>query len=781
MRVLAPPLLILIFMYSKIDSLERDIEVRINVRNFSVSIVQKVHPANAFLEKALSHASCDCKSTVSAATTPLLELQSHELTEYAKHSITMHSRKPFLGLTFCCTGVETTTRNEIMRIIESMGGVQHLDLMTDVQYLIVGNRKTQKYQFCIKNRLDIKYLTKDAVFKIHEQWLTGDDDVEKLLDEHKLPIFSEISVCFSRVEMSQSHIKHLLNSSFRRTREEQFSERLLLRQFTQNGGVAKDSLLNHQDCMISADPRGTRYNKAKEWGIPVIHPVWIIDSIIRGAALDYNDYLLTNDMEELYENGCNVWLKLASEEKRPATRQSIRQPIEGPKKLNRGKKTEIWNSIMDHTNYDRKGLMADKTWDEESDSENNEEIEIVKPVETKGRSSLFLGFKFLLVGFTARESDLLSGGIEAFQGEITADINDTTMTHIIVPANKGSDTSNLLRTIPNGIKLMVTSGDIKVVTEFFIERCIFYKKVVLDRWGQPIKGLINSSRKFKVSTSGFTGIELLHIEKLTKFLNFEYCESFSEQRDLLILNINLFKESFMKNLPKLFQYPHKDILNCPTYQSGQSSVSLLSAKNKIDAAKKWNIPVVSIAYLWEIFEKSQYKSMLIVPELNDPQWCIHAPINYIRPKSLIEYIKSMGEATSIRNSGDKNKENSDAVKLPSPRKVRPKQKYGKLMGSVSPLSMRGKLMDAAKSSMTSRSTIVMNDEEDEGEGTDVPETELNCDVTNDEDMSSQVRYEDVESMMNQERLLKKLEEESPQYRRELTANGSTAKRRKTKG
>lgn len=41
LRVLAPPLLILIFMYSKIDSLERDIEVRINVRNFSVSIVQK--------------------------------------------------------------------------------------------------------------------------------------------------------------------------------------------------------------------------------------------------------------------------------------------------------------------------------------------------------------------------------------------------------------------------------------------------------------------------------------------------------------------------------------------------------------------------------------------------------------------------------------------------------------------------------------------------------------------------------------------------------------------
>lgn len=438
----------------------------------------------------------------------------------------------------------------------------------------------------------------------------------------------------------------------------------------------------------------------------------------------------------------------------------------------------------------KKGPMAvDKTWDEESDSENYEEIEYVKPVVGMARSSLFLGFKFLLVGFTVRESDLLSGGIEAFQGEITTDVDDTSMSHIIIPANRGSEASYLLRALPSGIKLMVTSGDIKVVTEFFIERCMFYKKVVLDRWGQPIKGLMNSSRKFKVSTTGFTGIELLHIEKLIKFLNLEYCESFSELRDLLILNVNLFKESFMKNSPKLFQYPYKDILNCPTYQSGQSSVSLLSAKNKIDAAKKWSIPVVSIAFLWEIFEKSQYKSALIIPELNDPQWCIHAPINYIRPKSLIEYIKSMGDSGPIKDSGEISKntiidddhDDGGGVRLPSPRKSRPKQKYGKLMGSVSPLSMRSKLTDA---SMTSRSTIIMDDEDDdEREGTDAVGAGLNCDVTNDEDLSSQVRYEDAESMMNQERLLKKLEEESPQYRREtgLTANGSSTKRRKTRG
>ncbi|KAI5955394.1 DPB11 [Candida theae] len=706
---------------------------------------------------------------------PPPESQLYETTKYKDFSITMHSRKPFLGLTFCCTGVETATRNEIMKIIESMGGVQYLDLMSDVQYLIVANRKTQKYQFCVKNRTNMKYLTKDAIFKIHDQWLAGDDNVEKLLEEHTLPIFGEIRACFSRVEPHSSQVTHLLSASFRNARAEQFTESSLQKQFTKNGGHAKESLSNDQHCMISAEPRGTRYNKAVEWGIPVIHPVWIIDSLLRGAALDFDDYLLTTDAEEMYENGCNVWQELGNGEKRLVTKQLIGVPVEGPRKLNRGKRTEIWNSIMEHTNYEGKGSMTDKTWDEESDSENNEEIEYAKPVEAKSRSSLFLGFKFLLVGFTARESDLLSGGIEAFQGVITTDVGDKTTTHIIVPASKGSDTSNLLRAIPSGIRPLITSGDIKVVTEFFIERCIFYKKVVLDRWGQPIKGLLASSKRFKVSTSGFTGIELLHIEKLIKFLNFEYCESFSEQRDLLILNVNLFKESFVKNLPKLFQYPNKDVLNCPTYQSGQSSVSLLSAKNKIEAAKKWSIPIVSIAYLWEIFEKSQYKSALVMVELNDPQWCVHAPINYIRPKSLIEYIRDMDRSIN----SEMRKESEDAIRLPSPRKARQRQKYGKLMGSVSPSSMKSRIMDVAKSSMTSRSTINIDGEDENGEGTE--KGGINCDVTNDEELSSQVRYDDSESTINQERLLKKLEEESPQYKREMTAKGSATKRRKTRG
>ena len=50
--------------------------------------------------------------------------------------------------------------------------------------------------------------------------------------------------------------------------------------------LPKESLLCHQNFIITADPRGTRYNKALEWNVPAIHPIWIVDSVLRGAALD---------------------------------------------------------------------------------------------------------------------------------------------------------------------------------------------------------------------------------------------------------------------------------------------------------------------------------------------------------------------------------------------------------------------------------------------------------------------------------------------------------------
>ncbi|CAK9439724.1 uncharacterized protein LODBEIA_P38240 [Lodderomyces beijingensis] len=729
----------------------------------------------------------------------------------------MSAKLPFNGLKFCCTGVEARTRKEIMKSIKALGGIQYDDLMTDVQYLIVGNRNTPKYKFCVKKRLDIVFLAEDAVLRIYEKWLMGEEQSSLQLEHYRLPVFSGISACISRTDISRTQLNRLFGQSSCRGKSvgttDYFSHENLSKLVTDNGGNAKESLSNDHGCMISSDPRGTRYNKALEWKIPVVHPIWVFDSILRGAALDLADYGLSQDSKDnnVYDTGCEVWVEIrakhaaaaaaaaavAASSSSSSSQPSLTRPrrtLVTPEsedltkgdvpRLSKESNRDMWNSVMDHTNKapqtndannknnnNNNNSNNNNLWDEESASD-NEEDEIVKenhPEEMAKKNTSFLGFNFLLVGFNSRESDLLKAGIEGFSGEITRDERDCLISHIIIPARNGSQASTLLKKLPSDVKSRITNGDIKVVTEFFIERCIYYKKVILDSWGQPIKGLIPSTRKFQVCTSGFTGIELLHVEKLIRFINFEYCETLSSQRDLLILNVNLFKDTFAKNLPKLYDYKHNDVLNCPVYQSGQSSVSSLSAKNKIDASKKWSIPIVSIAFLWEMLEISKYKPTLMMPDISNPRWCVYFPINYSRPKSLLEYIKSMSGNHKSTNSealphgggaGD-----NEEVRLPSPRKLTPRKKYGRIVGR-SPQSM--KLAPSRENSCISMIASVNGAENG-------PEIEFDL-TKDDEDVSQQVRYEDAESVVNQERLLEKLQKRQ-QSAVAKEASGSSKKRK----
>ena len=80
------------------------------------------------------------------------------------------------------------------------------------------------------------------------------------------------------------------------------------------------------------------------------------------------------------------------------------------------------------------------------------------------------------------------------------------------------------------------------------------------------------------------------------------------------------------------------------------------------------------------------------------------------------------------------------VRLPSPRRVNLKQKYGKLVGGKSPKSIKRKLLEAAN--------LFADGQNDHS---------INPDVTIEEDLMSQIRYQDNESMINQERLLEKLD------------------------
>lgn len=302
------------------------------------------------------------------------------------HFIKVMSLKPFTGLLFCCTGLESTTRREVVEKIETLGGIHYSDLMTDVNYLIVGDRDTEKYRFCIKYRPDIIFIDADSIFTIHKHWINGEDENLDLLriEKYRLAIFAQLNACFSRIEMSTSQIDHLVNTvKFRQrtnTSPEYFRPKNLFKLFVDNGGIAKESLLCHQNFIITADLRGTRYNKALEWNVPAIHPIWIVDSVLRGAALDWKDYILNNNPNDCYDRGCDVWPEVfdcQEKQKRKSQQQPKRSESTEPevkrKITNNKTNADIWNSIMDHTKKQTKQLIHDKTWDDDEEEEDDDD------------------------------------------------------------------------------------------------------------------------------------------------------------------------------------------------------------------------------------------------------------------------------------------------------------------------------------------------------------------------------------------------------------------------
>ncbi|SGZ47612.1 CIC11C00000001400 [Sungouiella intermedia] len=654
--------------------------------------------------------------------------------------------------------MESGRRHEIGNKIVALGGTHYTDLMSSVQYLVVGKRNTEKYRYSIRYRHDMVFLTEEAVTEIHSRWVAG-HDYGLDLDTFRLPIFLNFTVCVARVEKpSSQELVKLFGEKFRNPPsgkfqlepKNAFKADEIIRVMSMLGAKVSTTLTPTCDVLVGTDTAGRRYTMANEWKIPAVHPLWVFDSCLRGAALDLDDYVVNCEVGNLYNNGSFVWKKLYSLHKEDKkTTKELERRERGQLKKN----LEIWSSIMENTRSHTAQIIRDSTWDdpgseEEKGSQTNGTINNKGSRETAESeydtgtldSLLFLGFKFLPVGYLIPQQKVLKKVVESHHGEIADSGDDDTITHILLLVKNGPQANLMLSALSSGTKRRVHSKDIQVVTDWFIERSIYYNEARHDNWSKPLQGLVPLATRYKVCVSGFTGVELLHIEKLVGYLNLEFCEVLNSNRDLLIINVNLFRKAFLKNSPELFEYKHKDILNCPVYSNGEASrsVATLSSKNKINAAKKWNIPIVSIAYLWEMIERLTGKSHLQMPDILDLSWCIFAPQAMARPTTLLDFVRKMSNNFSTQGNIEEANE-EESVQLPSPRKSKDKPKYGRLAGGGE--SLTEKLKRAREETPEDSSTTKGWHEES---------------FDNDDNLT-QVGYANQDSINSKQELMRKLE------------------------
>lgn len=638
--------------------------------------------------------------------------------------------KPFKSLAFCCTSIPAKLREELSQKLTSMGGIHYSDLMSDVTYLIVGDRKTDKYNYCIRNRHDVKFLKPDAILKVYELWLSGEESKDLLdINNYLLPVFSGLVVCMSRISFHDKKLhESIFLEKFRNHDNstighlEIYSSEKLSKYIEANGGKVTESLTISNSCVVTTEKKGKRYLKAVEWDIPVVHPIWVFDSMLRQVSLNLEDYHIDNELSNPnYNKGCFVWNKLFKSAagitvtSSSATIESTSSKNDiSPTKSISVRNPNIWNSIMvQQKSTTGTKLSEDNLWDENNralEEEEDDEDDEVEDNETKAKngssaapaeSHIFIALNFLILNFNEKQESVLKSVIKSNGGDVTEDFNDSSITHIIIPSSSGSESSAILKTLPAKLKSFINKTEVQIVTEWFVERCVFYDKYILDYWGKPLRGILTKSpplKKLKICITGFTGVELLHIQKLISYMGFQFCESLTASRDLMIVNIYLFKDTILKKSPKLMEYKFKDILDCPVYQG---EVSFVSSKNKINAAKNWEIPIVSLAYLWETLELSMKKKVVTMPDIIDLRWCIFVPRTYQKTTTLMDFMRTVERSTEEQEQipAEKEKENENEnerapisteenvvrsnsgslPQLPSPRKGS-KQTFGRIVG-----------------------------------------------------------------------------------------------------
>lgn len=561
-----------------------------------------------------------------------------------------------------------------------MGGVHSSNLMSDVTVLIVGDRNTEKYRFSVRSRSDVKFVRPEVISTIHSKWIKNEDkrDPNALnIDNYIMPTFDGFKICLSRINT-----------------DDQFdaADKFELVKFIQeNGGEVSDSLTQSSTLVITNEKSGKRYISAKKWGIPSIHPLWVIHSVKRKAALEPNYYNIdkVEDQSKIGESSCLVWDDL---------RKRKRKRIITEEEEQIKKKPEIWKSIMDEAKKQASlPKKHDDAWDEptipndiEKENINVDEVKQTNKrhnmtfMETNIDSKLFAGKTFKIEFFNQTKTNTLIKTIKSHSGIIIANDTDLLLdppSYIIVPSD--FPTTDL----PSFFFELATT---EVLTEFFIERCLHYRQIRLDTWGKPFYQPLINAPNLDVCITGFQGIELLHITKMLQLTPFKLHDYLTDERDLLIINYDILRSKTGEHLTK--KYPS---LFDESFKKTVSQASKVSTKRKLDFSRKNHIPILTIVFLFDSFYNG------FVFNINGRDCCIHCPkLADLKPRLKELTLSDSERQTSIQDknspssfphsSPNSSSSSSSLPKLPSPVRNKRNDKWGRLVGRA-PVSQLGKI------------------------------------------------------------------------------------------
>ncbi|KAL1797680.1 hypothetical protein ACET3X_004286 [Alternaria dauci] len=466
---------------------------------------------------------------------------------------------PLAGAILCCTSIAPEQRAKLASIGAQMGATIKLDLTSDVTHLIVGSTDSAKYRYVAKSRDDVKVLAPEWLEALREVWMAGDDvlDMAALEHEYRMPTLAGLKICLTGFD----------NPEQRKSIQETVDA---------NGAEYHGDLTKSVTHLIAAAPSGKKYEHALNWRMKIVALEWLHQSLERGMVLDEALY---NPTMPVQERGKGAWdRKLpASPALGKRTRDAETSQALNPfrRKLRRSASTKVgsqsdafWAGITapsferqldedewtediatkpesthasTRTHTPAASVNANDTLTEaqlDDHADNHDQSLPPQSNDVSQYDGIFEGRVVCTHGFDVDKTSILRQHLESNGAQVirVADLNNASF----------DDLRRGYLVIPHDVEVDLTvlperaGAHLNLVTNWWVERCLYGKRLVDpagDVLSRPFKKLsISGFSGLTINSTGFSGIELLHVTKIVTLMGASYDEQLSAKTSVVICN-----------------------------------------------------------------------------------------------------------------------------------------------------------------------------------------------------------------------------------------------------
>lgn len=460
-------------------------------------------------------------------------------------------------------------------------------------HLIVGEYDTAKYRHVARERPDIKPMAAAWINAVRSHWVNDQDfDFRKLESQHHLKTFeSSGGLPLSTVAEERERQKLLICLTGFEEQDRHYIEEAVVA----NGGNYMGDLSRKVTHLIVCNPEGKKYQAAKNWNITTVSIEWLTDSVQRGMILDevcYDPILPKEDrgkgaIVKKEINRLSVGGKRTRESSDPALQT-------GPRKLrksasmrlsNQGNNllNEIFNNKQPPPEESRPALEQRSVSVSVLPTTSRpgpgpEPIPKTLPIAgvtpslpqatgdpTQAADGVFAYCRCMIHGFSEKKSQMVYDFLTSHGGRIADSMENLKLAShhepqdqrfLVVPQNSRPESHPA---VPEGIH---------IVTEFFIERCIYGRRLIHPDdhvLGRPFPCFpIEGFENLVIHSTGFKDEQLNQVEKAIVQLGAKYAERFSAQTSVMM---------------------------CPNLKDVRTG--------KLDLALRNKIPVVHADWLWQ--------------------------------------------------------------------------------------------------------------------------------------------------------------------------------------